>query len=114
MAPTASPFGAVRLLEIASASIRAKPLREVRIFATVLLPLPIPPVRPMVRMDGLGLGLDVDVGLEMDGMNESQNLGWMSSLPPPVVQANPNAITLADTRDNAAADLATNGRTSVV
>ncbi len=101
-------------MEIASASIRAKPLREVRIFATVLLPLPIPPVRPMVRMDGLGLGLDVDVGLEVDGMNEFQNLGWMSSLPPPVVQANPNAITLADTRDNAAADLATNGRTSVV
>jgi hypothetical protein len=105
MAPTASPLGAVRLLEIASASIRAKPLREVRIFATVLLPLPIPPVRPMVRIGGLGLDLGVDVevvvGLEVEGMDEIWNLGRMSSLPPPplLVQASPNAITLANTAD---------------
>ncbi len=58
----------------------------------------------MVRIGGLGLDLGVDVevvvGLEVEGMDEIWNLGRMSSLPPPLlVQASPNAITLANTAD---------------
>jgi hypothetical protein len=45
MAGMALPPGCVKDLEMASASMTAAPARA-KILATVLLPLPMPPVRP--------------------------------------------------------------------
>jgi hypothetical protein len=48
----ARPLGAVKLREIASASITAAPLAA-NMLATVLLPLPMPPVRPIRQVFGV-------------------------------------------------------------